>query len=288
MADGLERTTLPELAGLPDLFPGASGRRWAAGLGALLAGTTLTLALAAPWLAAFDPWAITGPSLVPPTLRHPMGTDALGRDLWSAVVWGARTSWLVGLATAFVAVGIGVAVGTLSGLRGGRTDHALMRTTEFFQTLPRFFLAILVIALFGPGLDRIVLVLALTSWTGVARIARSEVVSLRERDFVRAAHATGASGLQVAVGELLPNVLPVATVLFGLMVGRVMLVEASLSFLGLGDPAAVSWGALAGQGQAFLRSAWWLAAFPGAAIAAAVLGLNLLVDALGEALEAVR
>jgi peptide/nickel transport system permease protein len=251
-------------------------------VGALLAGGTLALGISAPWVSPFDPLAIVGPSLSPPSLQHLLGTDALGRDLWSGIVWGARASWLIGLTTALMTAAIGVLVGIASGLRGGRTDHVLMRVTEFFQALPRFFLVILVLAMFGAGMDRVVLVLALTSWTGLARVVRSEVMSLREHDFVAAARAAGATELQVAVGEILPNVLPVVTVLFGLTVGRVMLIEASLSFLGLGDPSVVSWGALAGQGQAFLRSAWWLATFPGAAIAASVLGLNLLGDALNE------
>ena len=253
--------------------------------GVVLAGVTLLLGIGAPWIAPYDPHLIVGPSLEAPSATHWMGTDALGRDLWSGVVWGARTSWMVGLATALLTALLGAPVGIAAGLGGGRTDDLLMRGTEFFQTLPRFFLAILVIALFGAGADRIVLVLALTSWTGTARVVRSEVLSLREHDFVRAARASGASGMQIAAGEILPNVLPLVTVLFGLAVGRVMLVEASLSFLGLGDPSLLSWGALAGQGQAFLRSAWWLATFPGAAIAVSVLGLNLVGDGLNRRLE---
>ena len=284
MAEGVTAAT-PEAAphGFRPVRPGGvSGRALA---GAVLAGGTLLLGILAPWVAPHDPNLVAGPSLAPPSLRHWMGTDALGRDLWSGVVWGARTSWSVGLTTAFLAALIGTSVGLLSGFRGGRTDDLLMRGTEFFQTLPRFFLAILVIALFGTGLDRIVVVLAVTSWTGLARVVRSEVLSLREHDFVRAARAAGATPIQIAGGELLPNVLPVVIVLTGLVVGNIMLVEASLSFLGLGDPAVVSWGALAGQGQAFLRSAWWLATFPGAAIAVSVLGLNLLGDTLGQRLE---
>jgi peptide/nickel transport system permease protein len=151
--------------------------------------------------------------------------------------------------------------------------------------VPRFFLAVLVIALFGPGLDRLVLLLGLTSWPLIARVARAEALSLRERPFVEAARALGASGPRIVAREILPGVLPAAVVVASVNAGSVILLEAGLSFLGLGDPSVVSWGYLASNAQRFLRVAWWMMAFPGAAIAAAVVGLNLVGDAINERLR---
>jgi peptide/nickel transport system permease protein len=253
-------------------------------LGVGLTSILVLAALIAPALAPFDPFSITGPSLSGPTATHPMGTDALGRDLLSGVLYGARTSLIVAVGTGAIALVLGVLVGATSGYVGGWIDNLLMRITEMFQTLPRFFLAIIVIALFGPGLDRLVLVLGFTSWALLARVLRSEVLAIREEGFVQAAIATGSSDLRIVVREVLPNALPSGIVFLALLMGQVMLIEAGLGFLGLGDPSTMSWGALAGQAQQFLRVAWWLSVFPGAAIVIAVLGMNLLADGLNDAL----
>jgi peptide/nickel transport system permease protein len=255
-----------------------------------LAGLGLTLALIlvsalADWLAPGDPFATVGLPLRPPSAAHPMGTDDLGRDLLAGVVHGARTSLMVALAVTALAAVIGGAVGALAGARGGMLDDLLMRVTEFVQVLPRFFLAVVVIALCGPGLDRLVLLLGLTSWPGIARVVRAETLSLRTREHVEAARGLGASAGRVLVRHVLPQALPPAVVMVSLTAAGVILVEAGLSFLGLGDPARVSWGYLANNAQRFLRVAWWMAAFPGAAIAMAVLGFNLLGDALRDVLE---
>lgn len=252
--------------------------------GLALMGVTLVTALLAPVLATTDPYALTGPTLAPPSLTHLMGTDALGRDMFSGVVYGARTSLLVAFAVGALAFVCGVGIGMLAGYRGGLLDDVLMRITELFQVLPRFFLVVVAIALFGPGIDRLVLILGLTSWPVLARVVRGVVLTMRDLDFVRAAEATGATEARILWHEVLPNVLPSALVLLGLLFGQVLLIEASLGFLGLGDPNALSWGVLAGQAQGFLRVAWWLPLFPGLAITMAVLGLNLLADALSAAL----
>jgi peptide/nickel transport system permease protein len=160
-----------------------------------------------------------------------------------------------------------------------------MRLTEFVQVVPRFFVAVVVIALFGPGLDRLVLLLGLTSWPLIARVVRAEVLSLKTRDFIEAARSLGAPAARILWREILPSVLPVAIVLASVNAGGVILLEAGLSFLGLGDPHVVSWGYLANNAQRFLRVAWWMVLFPGAAIALAVLGFNLVGDALNDALN---
>ncbi len=250
-------------------------------LGLLL---VVVLAVAAPVLASSDPFAIDGPSLASPSRQHPMGTDALGRDVWSGVLYGARTSLVVAGLVGGLVLAIGTLVGATAGWRGGRVDDVLMRLTEFFQVLPRFFLILVVIAMFGPGLDRLVLVLGATSWALMARVIRAQVLSLREREFVEAARAAGASGVRIIVRHVLPNALPAAVVYLGLLLAQVMLIEASLGFLGLGDPNVISWGYLASEAQRFLRVAWWMSVFPGLAIAIAVLGINLMSDALNDVL----
>ena len=248
----------------------------------------LVIGIAAPVLAPFDPFAVDGPPLGPPSSAHPLGTDALGRDLLSGVIWGARTSLVVAAGVAVIVFLVGTVVGLLSGYRGGWLDDVLMRSTEAFQVLPRFFLALVVIAFFGPGLDRLVLVLGVTSWPLLARVVRAEVLSLRHREFVEAARVHGASSARILVREILPNALPPAIALLGLVVAQVLLIEASLGFLGLGDPDVTSWGALASEAQRFLRVAWWLSLFPGLAILLAVLGLNLLGDAVTDAVSGRR
>lgn len=209
-----------------------------------------------------------------------MGTDDLGRDLFSGVVHGTRTSTLVALGVGALAVIIGTLVGTIAGYRGGLVDDILMRITEFFQVLPRFFVAVLAIALFGAGLDRLIIVLGFTSWAILARVIRAEVLSLRSRGFVEAAVALGASDRHILRRAILPNAMAPMIVFLSLLLGQVLLLEASLGFLGLSDPNAISWGYLANQAQRFLRIAWWMWLFPGAAIMIAVIGLNLLGDAL--------
>ena len=248
-------------------------------LGAVLTLATATTAVLAPVLATRDPFALVAAPLRPPTIAHPMGTDAIGRDLLSGVVHGARTSLLIAGSVTLLAFVCGAVVGMTAGWRGGLLDDVLMRITELFQVVPRFFLVVVAVALFGPGVDRVVLTLGLTSWPVLARVMRGEVLVMRELDFVAAARASGATTSRILWRELLPNVMPSAAVLLGLLFGQAILLEASLGFLGLGDPNAVSWGLLAGQAQGFLRVAWWLAVFPGLAIAAAVLGINLLADA---------
>lgn len=259
-------------------------RRPGGAIGIALVGLTVCTALLAPFLAPDGPFVLAGPSLAPPSAAHWMGTDALGRDTFSGVVHGARTSMQVVGAVGLIVALVGGTVGLTAGYVGGRVDDVLMRLTEFVQVLPTFFLAVVVIALFGPGLDRLILVLGLTSWELLARVVRAEVLALREREFVEAARAAGATPMRIVVGEILPNAAPAALVYLGLLLAQVLLVEASLGFLGLGDPNAISWGYLASQAQQFLRVAWWLSVFPGIAIVAAVLGLNLLSDALTDVL----
>lgn len=245
---------------------------------------TLTLAVIAPAFVHTDPFALSGSPLAPPTHAHPLGTDALGRDLLSGVVHAAGASLLIATAVVLVAVVCGASIGLLAGYRGGWIDDALSRATELFQVMPRLFVVAIVVALFGPGVDRVVLTLGLTSWPILARVVRNEVLATRHIEFIVAAEALGASPAYIAWRVLLPNVLPSVAVMVGLLFGQVLLTEASLGFLGLGDPNTLSWGLLVGESQGFLRTAWWLAVFPGLAITMAILAFNLLADALSAAL----
>jgi peptide/nickel transport system permease protein len=270
---------------------GALGRlvRTPAGaIGLTLTVAFVTVALLADVLAPFDPFAPIGLPLAAPSGAHWMGTDALGRDLLSGIIHGTRTSLIVAASVGVLTLVLGALIGAVSGFLAGLVDDVLMRLTELVQVLPRFFLAIVVIAMFGPGLDRLVVVLGLTTWTILARVLRAEVLSLREREFVEAARAGGATEVRVLLRHVLPNAMPAGLVYLGLVLAQVILLEASLGFLGLGDPNVISWGYLAGQAQRFLRTAWWLSFFPGMAIILAVLGINLVVDALNDVLAGRR
>ena len=265
-----------------------SWRAWARVSGSLgfgITGVLIAVALLAGRLAPGDPFASVAPPLRPPSGLHLMGTDDLGRDVFTGVVHGTRTSLVVAGAVTVLALLLGVTVGGISGWRGALVDDLLMRLTEFVQVVPRFFLAVVVIALFGPGLDRLVLLLGLTSWPLMARVVRAEVLSLKTRDFIEAARSLGAPAARILWREILPAALPAAIVVASVNAAGVILLEAGLSFLGLGDPHVVSWGYLANNAQRFLRVAWWMVLFPGAAIALAVLGFNLLGDAVNDALN---
>jgi peptide/nickel transport system permease protein len=254
-------------------------------LGLCLIPTLCAVALLADRLAPGDPFAAAGPALRPPSAGYLLGTDDLGRDLFTGIVHGLRTSLGIALGVLLLAGTLGIAIGAAAGFRGGWLDELLMRATEFVQVVPRFFLAVLVIAFVGPGLDRLVLLLGLTAWVGIARVTRAEILSLRRRPFVEASRALGASPARTLRREVLPNALPPALVVLSLTAASAILTEAGLSFLGLGDPSVVSLGYLARNAQQFLRVAWWLAAFPGAVIAATVVGLVFAADVLGDTLH---
>jgi peptide/nickel transport system permease protein len=258
----------------------AEWRSFAAIVGVGLTALAVLLAIFGGAIAPFDPFATRFPALQPPSGTHWLGTDDLGRDTFSGVVSGARASLLVGVATATVAGLLGTAIGSVAGFYGGLIDDALMRVTELVQILPRFFLALLVAALFGPSLAFLTLLLAVTFWPTTARIVRSQILTLRHREWVIAARATGVRETRILVRHVIPHALGLIIVTGALQVGAAILVEASLSFLGLGDRSVISWGYMLNNAQPFLRVAWWLSVFPGIALVLTVLGTNLLGDAL--------
>ncbi|MCS6800454.1 MAG: ABC transporter permease [Chloroflexota bacterium] len=249
-------------------------------VGLALVGFVGAVALVGPIMVPVSPFEPVAPPFHPPSAATPFGADDLGRDVLSGVVHGARVSLVVGLAVALLSSLVGATVGLVGGFFGGWADDALMRFTELVDVLPRYFLAVLAAALFGPSLLFLTLLLGLTFWPGTARLMRSQVLTVREREYVHAARAIGASNWRVIVRHVLPNSITVIVVAAALQIGAAILVEAGLSFLGLGDRSVVTWGYMLNNAQNFLRLAWWMSVFPGIALLLTVLGANLLADGL--------
>jgi len=262
-------------------------RRHRTGVFGLAVVVVLVLvALLAPWLAPTDPFTTSRAALQPPgTPGHLLGTDHLGRDVLSGIIWGARVSLIVGLAAAFTATVIGILVGAVAGYVGGWADELLMRVTELFQIIPRFVLALIVVAFFGSGLVNLILVIGILSWPQTARLVRSQFLRHRTLPYVDGARVVGMRAWRIIFVEILPNVLAPVIVVASLDIAQAILLEASLGFFGLGDPNLRSWGGMLNTAQQYVRIAWWMSVFPGLAISLAVLGFNLVGDGLNEATD---
>ena len=245
----------------------------------------VVLALGAPLLFPGDPFRIVDRTFLPPFGAYLFGTDSLGRDIAAGIAHGGRTSLMVGLVASIVAVSIGTLLGAVAGFYRGWIDDALMRFTEFFQTIPIFLFAIVLVAIMSPSRGSIILAIAVISWPPIARLVRGEFMAMREREFVQAAICLGMTDLAIIFRQILPNVLSPIIVAGSLMVATAILIEAALAFLGLGDPNAMSWGFMIGAGRSFLRDAWWLCAIPGIAILLTVLSINLVGEGVNDALN---
>ncbi|MGI8656316.1 MAG: ABC transporter permease [Pyrinomonadaceae bacterium] len=245
----------------------------------------LFAALCAEQIAPRDPQKTSDDAFRPPSSQFLFGTDDLGRDVFSGVVHGARVSISIGVIVALLSGFFGAVVGLTAGYAGGGYDDLLMRLTELFLIPPRFFLALITAALFGSTFFTLIAVLSITYWPLTARLVRAEVLSLKERSFVEAARAIGASHARILFHEILPNTLPLIVTNITLMIGGVILVEAGLEFIGLGDANHISWGYMLHNGQHFIRDAWWIIFFPTLAISLLVLALNAVGDALNRALD---
>lgn len=248
------------------------------------------VALAAPLISPGDPLAIVAQPMLHPfqNASAPLGADRLGRDVFAELVHGTRTSLLVGLAAAAAAIAVGSVVGTIAGFAGGLVDEALMRVTEAFQTVPAFLLALAFVSVVGPSVGVVVLAIALSAWTQPARVARAEVLSIRERDYVAAARAIGMRPTEIVFREILPNALPPVLTLASVIVANAILIEAALSFLGLGDPNSATWGGMIAEGRVVLRAAPWLSIIPGIALVLTVLGVYLAGEGFVEAMAGRR
>lgn len=250
-------------------------------------------ALLAPWLAPADPDRVDLASrLKPPGWRGPagvlhlLGTDHLGRDMLSRVVWGARVSLLVGALAVFGAGAIGVVLGVVAGYRGGRIDNVIMRVLDVQQSVPFLALAIAIVAVLGPGSGNMVVVLWIAGWTLYARVVRGETLAIREKDYILAARALGTPGGRVVLRHVLPNVASPILVIGTFTFSHMIITEATLTFLGLGvQPPTATWGAMLSDARSYMQVAWWLPTFPGLALIAVVVGANLLGDWLRDVLD---
>jgi peptide/nickel transport system permease protein len=261
--------------------------------GALIVGLVVVAALAAPWLATTDPidQDLTV-ALKPPfwledgSLQHPLGTDHLGRDVYSRLVYGAKISLTISVLAALLGAAVGVAAGLVAGYRGGRVGAVIMRIVDLNLAFPLILLALAVVALLGANLRNLVIVMAITTWMIYARVVRGLTLTLREQEFVQAVRALGAHDARIIARHVLPNLLAPVTVIWTLEVARVILMESALSFLGLGvPPPTPTWGRMLAEGRDYLTVAGWISIFPGLAIMVTVLGINFLGDGLRDLLD---
>jgi peptide/nickel transport system permease protein len=260
--------------------------------GGFYAGAAILLLLAAaalfaPALAPYNPFGQNlDQDLIAHSREHWLGTDKLGRDILSRIIYGGRISLLVGITTVALSLAIGVVIGSLSGYFGGWIDQMLMRLVDILMAFPGILLAIAFTAVLGPGLDHVILALCLIGWTGYARLVRGEILSLRERDFIQAARSLGCRPKRIILRHLLPNLLPPLLIQSTFGLAAAIVAEGSLSFLGLGvEPPTPSWGAMLNDGRQFLLVAPHLTTYPGLALMITVLALNLVGDALQERLQ---
>lgn len=253
----------------------------------LISGFSLVLfivvvGLAAPLLTWYPPLkTLVGETFKPPSPQHPFGTDDLGRDIYTNVIYGVRTSLFIGVSSVLIAVIVGSLIGIIAGYYGGLLGDLLMRITDMTLVIPRFLLALVIAAIFGQKFENIILAIGIVSWPGIARMIRAEFLSIKERPFVEAARAVGLTDRHI-IFEILPNVIPTVIPYVVLEISSAILTEAGLSFLGVGDPNMPSLGLLLNNAQQFLRTAWWMAVFPGLMLSILAVGLNLFGDGLIE------
>ncbi|WP_113339360.1 ABC transporter permease [Rhizobium cremeum] len=256
-------------------------------IGLVLLILLAAVASLAPVLAPGDPLRIAGRALITPFTdpAFPLGTDRLGRDVFSGLLHGARTSLAVGLAAAAASLVLGLCIGLAAGFAGGLVDEALMRVVDAFQIVPGFLLALAFVSVMGASMPIVILAIALGAWADPARLTRAQVLSAREQDYVASARVIGMHPVEIALKEILPNVLPPVLALSAVIVAAAILTEAALSFLGLGDPNRVTWGSMIAEGRNVLRSSPWLSIIPGFALVVTVIAVYLVGEGLDKALN---
>lgn len=254
--------------------------------GIVMLALIVTVAVAGPWVYPADPFEISVAPLTPPfTADAWLGSDYLGRDVLTALIYGGRATLQVGAVAALLSVAIGIMLGALAGYYGGRVNAWLMRITEFFQVLPALLFAMVIVTLFTPSNLTVTLAIGIVSWPATARLTRAEFLKYRDLEFVRAERAIGSTHARIIWRVILPNALPPLIVSATLAVGAAILFQAGLSFLGLADPNQMSWGLMIGSSRQYVLSCWWAVAFPGAAIFLTVLAVSLIGDGLNDALN---
>lgn len=255
-------------------------------VGLFLLSIVCAVAATASWLFPVSPWEMTSiPFTRPGENGLLLGSDTLGRDIAAGIAHGARVSLFIGAVSTLAALTIGVMLGCIAGYAGGWADRLIVRFIEIFQTIPNFVLALLIVAILGPSLANIILAVAIVSWPPLARLTRAQVKSVSTREFVQAARCQGQSAVSVLVRHVLPNAISPIIVTGSLAVASAILIEAALSFMGLGDPNYMSWGYMVGAGRTVIRQAWWVSVFPGAAVLLTVVAINLVGEALNDALN---
>jgi peptide/nickel transport system permease protein len=243
------------------------------------------IALIAPLISPSDPFSIVGEPFQKPSAKYLFGTDSLGRSLVAGLIHGARTSLLIAIIATVSAIAIGTIIGAIAGYYGRFVDDLLMRVTEFFQTIPSFIFAIVLVAIMTPSIESLVIAIGVVSWPPIARVVRGEVLSVKSREFVQAAIIAGQSDIQILFRQVIPNTLSPLIVTGSLLIAPAILTESALAFLGLGAPNIMSWGFMVGSGRSFLRDAWWLVTIPGIAILITVLCFNLVGEGLNDSLN---
>lgn len=255
-------------------------------VGLIILAAIVTLAVLAPTLHPDDPWDMVGAPFQPPLSEGLLlGSDMLGRDVAADIMYGARVSLTIGLASTLAAIFVGVLIGAVSGYCGGQIDDVMMRVTELFQTIPGFILAILLVATLGPTLTHVIVAIGAVSWPPLARLTRAEFLRLRSREFVQAAVCQGQPPIAVVFRHILPNAISPIIVTGSLTIATAILIESALSFMGLGDPNLMSWGFMIGAARTVIRQAWWMSVFPGIAILLSVLAINLFGEGLNDTLN---
>lgn len=251
-------------------------------IGLVLLGILITISIFAPKIATHDPRSLNDDLLHPPSREYILGTDGLGRDVFSMVVLGARTSLKVGLTAAILASLIGTFVGAISGYFGGSIDKVISEIINIFLMVPSFFLIVIIVSIYGSSLFNTILVIGLTSWTGTARLMRAQAISLKERTFIKSAKTIGESDFSIIFKHIIPNGIYPIIADSTLAISSAILMEASLSFLGLGDPNVVSWGKLIAHGKGYLVKGWWITTFAGLCIVFTVLSFHLIAEGVNK------
>jgi len=254
-------------------------------IGTILIALLVLVALLAPLLATHDPYVLGDELTAPPGAKHLLGTDGLGRDVYSMLVYGARTSLLIGIVAAVISGVIGTLLGGIAGFYRGSVDRTLTEVNNIFLIMPTFFLILLVVAMFGSSMLNVMLIIGLTSWVGNARLMRAQAMSLRERTFVLGAVAIGESKRQILFKHIIPNGIFPIIANTTMNISGAILTEASLSFLGLGDPNVISWGQIVFNGRSYLTSGWWISTFSGLTIVVTVLAFYMIGDGLNRVLS---
>ena len=253
--------------------------------GIILLAIIILLAVFAPLLATHDPFELNDDMVSPPSKNYVLGTDGLGRDIFSGILYGARTSILIGIVAASISGIVGTLLGGISGFYGGKVDTVLSEVINVFLMMPTFFLILIIVALFGSSMFNVMVVIGITTWTGNARLMRAEALSLKQRTFVKSLETIGESKFKILVKHIIPNGIFPIIANTTMNVSGAILTESALSFLGLGDPNVISWGQIVYNGKSYLTNGWWISTFSGAAIVLTVLAFYLIGDGMNNILS---